>query len=368
MPLVSADKPCAFLLPTGDSSEEGDTLAAPARAPAGGGGGEWGSLVKALTLAALLAYAWALFFDRPAVFGKKGEPSAVGSGRTPAEESGTPHSRVALPAKREKLAVISREECAGVPAVATSGAVRHAHAHGEKAGPDGRDAKDLRGPNGDVQHDDVPMAEGGGGAGRGELAGATAEKEDPSPAPAREAPREECGALAEQAEVPPASSDSREEPDTSFLDGEITSGGVAGQVEGAISSGGGAEVTNSGPTAVARTVGGEAGDFGAAAVEDATSGAVADTGAGEVEPATAVGRSDTIVSGDNAASGDVVIAEVRSVTDADRAAIAVAPAVFNVGNGELPRGNISSGEVWSTPLPVEGISNGEGSCEILVKE
>ncbi|CAN0235635.1 unnamed protein product [Ectocarpus sp. 12 AP-2014] len=34
----------------------------------------------------------------------------------------------------------------------------------------------------------------------------------------------------------------------------------------------------------------------------------------------------------------------------------------------MPRGNISSGEVWSTPLPVEGLSNGEGSCEILVKE
>ncbi|CBJ27871.1 conserved unknown protein [Ectocarpus siliculosus] len=369
-----ADKPCAFLLPTGDSSEEGDTLAAAARAAAGGGGGEWGSLVKALTMAALLAYAWALFFDRRAVFGKKGEPSAAGPGRMPAEEkSGTLHSRVALPAKHEKLAVISREQSAGVPAVVISGAVPHAHADGEKAGPDGRDVKDLRGPSGDVQHDDVLMAEGGGGEvvpGRGELAGATAEKEDPSPTPAREAPREECGALAERAEVPPASSsDSREEPDTSFLDGEIANGGIAGQVEGSISRGGGVEVTNSGPTAVASAIGGEAGDCGAAAVEDATSVAVADTGAGVGEPATAVGRSDTIVSGDNAPSGDVVIAEVRSATDADRAAISVAPAVFNVGNGELPRGNISSGEVWSTPLPVEGISNGEGSsCEILVKE
>ncbi|CAB1117652.1 unnamed protein product [Ectocarpus sp. CCAP 1310/34] len=358
-----ADKPCDFLLPTGDSSEEGDTLAAPARAAAGSGGGEWGSLVKALTLAALLAYAWALFFDRPAVFGKKGEPSAAGSGRMPAEEkSVTPHTRVALPAKREKLAVILREESVGVPAVVTSGAVPHAHADGEKAGPDGRDAKDLRGPSGDVHREDVPMAEGGDGEvvpGRGELGGATAEKEDPSPAPARETPREECGGLVERAEVPPASSGSREEPDTSFLDGEV---------EGAISSGGSVEVTNSGPTAVASTVGGEAGDCGAAAVEDAISGGVADTGAGEVEPATAVGRSDTIVSGDSAGSGQLVTAGVRSVSDADRAAIAVAPAVFNVGNAELPRGSISSGEVWSTPLPVEGTSSGEDSCEILVKE
>ncbi|CAN0182667.1 unnamed protein product, partial [Ectocarpus sp. 8 AP-2014] len=128
----------------------------------------------------------------------------------------------------------------------------------------------------------------------------------------------------------------------------------------------GEEVTNSGRTAVASTVGGEAGDCGAAAVENATSGAVAE--AGEVELATAVGRSDPIVSGDNAAGGDVVIAEVRSVTDADGATIAVASAVLNVGNRELPRSNISSGEVWSTPLPVEGISNGERSCEILVKE
>ncbi|CAM9932097.1 unnamed protein product [Ectocarpus sp. 13 AM-2016] len=367
-----ADKPCAFLLPMGDSSEEGDTLAAPARAAAGGGGGEWGSLAKALTLAALLAYAWALFFDRRAVFGKKGGPSAAGSGRTPAEEkSGTPHTRVALPAKREKLAVISPEKAAGVPAVATSGAAPHAHADCDKAGPGGRDAKDVRGPSGDVHHDDVPIAEDGSGEvvpGRGELAGARAEKEDPSPAPAREAPREECGALAERAEGPPASWDSRQEPDTSFLDGEIASGGVAGKVEGDISGGGGEEVANGGPKAVASTVGGDAGDCGAAAVEGATSGAVADTGTGEVEPATPVGRSDTIVSGDNAGSEEVVIAEVRSVTDADRASIAVAPAVFNVDNGEMPRGNISSEEVWSTPLPIEEISNGEGSCEILVKE
>ncbi|CAN0389952.1 unnamed protein product, partial [Ectocarpus fasciculatus] len=109
-----ADKPCAFLLPSGDSNEEGDTLAAPVGTGSGGGGGEWGSLVKALTLAALLVYAWVLFFDRPAVFGRKGGPSTAGSGKTPAEDkNGTPHTRVALPAKHEKLAVISREESAG---------------------------------------------------------------------------------------------------------------------------------------------------------------------------------------------------------------------------------------------------------------
>lgn len=351
---------------TDDSSEEGDTLAAPVGVVAGVGG-EWGSLVKALTLAALLVYAWVLFFDRPAVFGKKGEPSTAGSGMTPAEEkSGTPHARVALPAKHEKLAAISREESAGVPAAANSGAVvPHADGRGEKADSDGRDATDLRGPSGDVQQSDVPVAEGSGGVvpGRGELAGATAEKEDPSPPPAHETPGEERGGLVALAEVPPASSGSLEEPDARVLDRQIASRGVAGQAEGAISDGRGEGVPNGRPTLVVGTVGGGVGDCGAAAVEDATSGAVADTGAGEVEPATAEGRSDTIDSGDSAGSG-----EVRPETDADRAAIALAPAVFNVGDGELPSGNISSGEVWSTPLPIEGISSGEGGCEILVKE
>lgn len=162
----SADKPCAFLLPTADGSDHKD--------PSISGGSptddsEWGSPLKILTLAALVWYGWRVFAGWPEILGEKEKcSSAVTAERkVPTEKScalAVADVAHASPAAQEEAEPIKPKESANCTPEEMSAEAMACDEDDDEKGvagdPNLGEAQDLGGDRGGVRNSKGPATEG----------------------------------------------------------------------------------------------------------------------------------------------------------------------------------------------------------------